>query len=103
MNLASRDYQEKRNFIRMKVETPVHINIGDCALKGMCHNLSGGGLLISTEETIPLGAEIQIAVTSAHGHNPMLQARAKVSRVLSQPGAIESKCFVGLEILNIIG
>lgn len=103
MNLANRDYQEKRSFIRMKVDTPISVTIGDGAtLTGTCHNLSGGGMLISVPEILPLGAELEVAVTSHHGHNPMLVASTKVIRVLSQPDTVAKPCYIGLEILNIL-
>lgn len=103
MNLASRDYQEKRNFIRMKVETPVQVTTAaGLQLEGMCHNLSGGGMLLSVPETLPLGTEIEVLVTSNHGHNPMLKARTTVSRVLAQPDTLAKPCLVGLSIVELL-
>ena len=103
MNLASRNYQEKRSFIRMKVDTPVTVTpTNGIPLTGICHNLSGGGMLIAVAEALPLGEELEVAVTSHHGHNPMLLARTRVIRVLSQPDTVAKPCFVGLEILEIM-
>ena len=103
MNLANRDYQEKRSFIRMKVETPVSVTTREGAsFNGMCHNLSGGGMLVSVPEALPLGKELEVAVTSYHGHNPMLKARTVVSRILAQPDTVAKPCFAGLEILEIL-
>lgn len=103
MNLASRAYQEKRSFIRMKVETPIDVIVeGRPDLKGICHNLSGGGMLISVPEILPLGTEVEVSVTSNHGHNPVLRARAVVSRVQAQPEAQSRPCHIGVEILSMI-
>ncbi len=103
MNLASRNYQEKRSFIRMKVETPISVQtVEGVTLSGTCHNISGGGMLISVSEALPLGTELEVAVTAHSGFAPMLIARTSVSRVMSQPNAQEQPCYAGLEILEIL-
>lgn len=110
MNLANRAYQEKRSFIRMRVDTPIEIKVdGRPALSGVCHNLSGGGMLVSISETLPLGTQLEVSVSSNHGHSPVLKALAQVSRVDSQPVEIEPElnldikpCHVGLEILSVL-
>lgn len=99
MNLANRSYEEKRSFIRMKVDTPVDVKLGhQQSWEGICHNLSGGGMLISVSEPLPLGAELEVTVSSHHGHSPMLKALTKVSRVQQEP-----QCYrVGLEIVSLL-
>lgn len=100
MNLASRDYQEKRSFIRMKVETPVAVQLHpEKHLQGTCHNLSGGGMLISLAEPLPLRQELEVTVSSNHGHNPMLRALTRVCRL---PETSDTRYFVGLEIVTLL-
>lgn len=100
MNLASRSYQEKRNYIRMKVETPIDLVLReDQSLQGICHNLSGGGMLISLSSPVPVGTELQATVSSNHGHNPMLTARVRVNRVESNPSQTYQ---LGLEIIRML-
>jgi hypothetical protein len=100
MNLANRSYEEKRNFIRMRVDTPVDVKLGQQRQwQGKCHNLSGGGMLISVPESLPLGVELEVTVSSHHGHNPMLKALTKVCRVNS---LTPQECRVGLEILTLL-
>lgn len=103
MELTNRDYHEKRNFIRMKVHTPVAIRAPHRALNnGICHNLSGGGLLISLTEALPLGTEVEVTICSRHGHNPMLRAQALVQRLhLDQDGG-SSTCQMGLRITHLL-
>lgn len=104
MTIPSRNYEEKRGFIRMKVETPVAVlceSLGT-ELKGVCRNLSGGGLLVELEATLPLATEVEICIQSQHGHSPMLKARAKVSRVYSRPGSEKKPCMLGLEIVEVL-
>lgn len=99
-----RNYEEKRGFIRMKVETPVTIRCASLGteLTGICRDLSGGGLLVELDATLPLATEVEICIQSQHGHNPMLTARAKVSRVYSRPGSETKPCMLGLEITEVL-
>jgi len=100
MNLASQDFHEKRNFIRMKVETPVEVTFGDKTVLGICHNLSGGGMYITSPDPLPMGNALEIAVSSSHGHHPVLRAAAKVSRLEGENTT--RPCHVGLEIIAVL-
>ncbi len=98
MNLASRDYREKRDFVRMKIETPVSVDIEQKApIQGICHNLSGGGMLISIPEALQLGDKLVVTVSSDGG--PMLKALTTVRRV-GRPSS--HACSHGLEIEEMI-
>ncbi len=100
MNVANRDYQEKRNFIRMKVDTPAKVVVlseGE-QLEGICRDLSGGGMSVELNTTLPVGTEVEISIESGHGHNPMLQAKAIVTRVIASPDTEAHPCLLGLEI-----
>lgn len=102
MNLASREYQEKRNFIRMKVETPfiAKLNLDEGRpIKGTCHNLSGGGMLVSLSEPLELGDKLEVTVSSGHSHSPMLKALTTVRRVDSSKN---QDCHLGLEIEEML-
>lgn len=104
MNFASRDYQEKRNFIRMKVDTPVDVQVlakGE-HFHGKCRDLSGGGLLVELPTALPVGTEAEVSIKSTHGHSPMLQARVRVSRVDAQPDSIAHPCMLGMIIEEVI-
>lgn len=103
MNLANRTYQEKRNFIRMRVDAPVTVTTSAGAqLQGTCLNLSGGGMFLSLPEILPVGETLEVALTSHHGHNPMFKARTEISRILAQPNTVSSPCHVGLRILEVL-
>lgn len=104
MITTSRNYEEKRGFIRMRIDTPVSISCKtlDTELKGVCRNLSGGGLLVELDATLPLATEVEICIRSQHGHSPMLKALARVMRVSSKPGSEKKPCMLGLEIVEIL-
>lgn len=95
-----RAQQEKRDFIRMKIDTPLRAQItGEgIAAEGLCHELSGGGMQLATEHYLAPGSEVEVTISSEHGHNPTLRARAHVVRTESE-GKLHR---VGLEILEIL-
>ncbi|UTA48987.1 PilZ domain-containing protein [Simiduia sp. 21SJ11W-1] len=100
MSLANRAYSEKRNFIRMRVDSPVAITLDDNqTLSGLCCDLSGGGMSVEVDRALPVGTEMTISLSSSHGHNPMLRAKARVARVLSGPN---ESCTLGLEIDELL-
>lgn len=103
MELTSRQYHEKRNFIRMKMETPIDVLTSQrSSTRGICHNLSGGGLLISMAEALPLGTEIEVTIRSKFGQNPMLRAEALVQRLHLDPELPSSRCQMGLQITRLL-
>ncbi|WP_185231839.1 PilZ domain-containing protein [Teredinibacter franksiae] len=104
MTLANRDYLEKRNFIRMKVDTPIDILLtrDHESLQGICRDLSGGGLLVEVPTALPIGTSAEVSIQSSHGHSPMLHARVRVSRVEAQPDTTARPCLLGMEIEEVL-
>ncbi|AFV00830.1 PilZ domain-containing protein [Simiduia agarivorans] len=101
MSLANRAYSEKRNFIRMRIDSPVEIHTSDDAeLQGFCSDLSGGGMAVEIDKALPVGTQLTISLSSSHGHSPMLRAKAHVARVHAGPN---ETCTLGLEIDELIG
>ncbi len=98
MNMSERNYTEKRNFIRMKVDTPVDLTTqgGDSrTVKAICKDLSGTGMLVEVDETLAIGTQLTVSITS--GKNPF-EADAEVSR--SRAGT-NGKYILGLKIKEI--
>ncbi|MFL0808778.1 MAG: PilZ domain-containing protein [Agarilytica sp.] len=104
MNSAMRDYQEKRNYIRMKIDAPVSVQLitNGSVENGVCRDLSGGGMMIEMNCVLPVGTVAEVTISSAHGHNPMLVAKAEVARVISQPESQAQPCLLGLNILEVL-
>ncbi|MFT5083228.1 MAG: c-di-GMP-binding flagellar brake protein YcgR [Lentisphaeria bacterium] len=104
MNSVNRDYSEKRNYIRMKVDAPVSIQIpsNNEVIEGTCRDLSGGGLLVEIKTALPVGTTAEVVICSGHGHSPMLKARAEVMRIISQPENNEKPCLLGMEIIEVL-
>lgn len=101
MSLASRAYSEKRNFIRMRIDSPVEIELttNHSNFTGVCTDLSGGGMSVEVNKALPIGTELTISLASSHGHNPMLRAKAHVARLSSGPN---ETCILGLEIDQLL-
>lgn len=101
MNSLDRSYDEKRNFIRMKVNTPAQITLENenKTHVGVCNDLSSGGMQLTTNELLPLNSELLITVASKHGHSPTLKARCRVARVEQGP---KDQCILGVEISELV-
>ncbi|MBX2809446.1 MAG: PilZ domain-containing protein [Cellvibrionaceae bacterium] len=101
MTRADQHYNEKRNFIRMQVDTPAQVSVEgeQTTCDGVCNDLSGGGMLLTIDRALPLNTELLVTVSSLYGHNPMLQARCRIARVESGPN---DSCLLGLEIHEIL-
>ena len=86
MTSTSQAYDEKRIFIRMKVDTPIIITLtGDDSnkeIEAICKDLSGDGMLVEINEQLPLGAEVAVRIKS--GKNPFT-ATGEVTRIKSAP------------------
>lgn len=78
------DHEEKRDFRRMNINCPVTLQLSDSGdtLSGHCHDLSGGGVLVSTDRIALPGQRFNLALS---GDNPLfssLKAEAEVVRML---------------------
>ncbi len=78
-----RDYSEKRDYIRMTIDCKVsYKEIGSDEFKtGSSKNLSGKGLLFSTDREIKIGTLLDIDVTASNDVTPPLAAIVEVVRV----------------------
>ncbi|MFH0975986.1 MAG: PilZ domain-containing protein [Spirochaetota bacterium] len=76
--------KEKRDFIRMEIQTEVICKIrgNNEEFKAICKNLSHTGIQLSTSKHIKEGSELDIAVKVSGGiEQPPLQAVLAVKRV----------------------
>ena len=79
----SRDYEEKRNFVRVKVTTPLLFTLNQYSEKyeGQCLDLSGSGLLIETTKKLLLGDQLHVTIPAARPHQTPFAAQVEVIRV----------------------
>jgi len=88
MILSERTYEEKRNFIRMKVDTMVTFCKADGGkerYEGRCRNLSGAGMLLETQKKLELGDRLRVTIPSEGPDFSPLDAIVEVVRVIPEP------------------
>lgn len=81
MALEHRAYDEKRNFIRMKINTPVQVQCGGERFTARCRDLSGSGILLQSDRELTLGTEVEIHIDQEGDNLLPFDASAQVVRV----------------------
>ncbi len=99
-NLYSRTWDEKRDFIRMRVDTEITLAVdnSDIKVNGYCRDLSGAGMLIEVEEELTAGSTCRTSLPSSNNAFPALDATVKVLRCTQID---ENKYQIGAEIVEI--
>lgn len=99
-NMYSRNWDEKRDFIRMKVDTQITLSLDDnnTTVEGYCRDLSGTGMLIEVDREVGEGTTCQTNLPSNNEAFPSLDAKIKVLRCIQLS---ENKYQLGTEILEI--
>lgn len=98
------DQQDKRNFLRMQVDSPVSIVVvgeGE-VISGICRDVSGDGMLVEVDAALPTDTELRVTLASSHGHAPVLRANARVTRVVELPDDASGVRRVGLQLTEIL-
>jgi len=92
---ASKDYDEKRNFIRMFVNAKV--NITDPKSGNIFHgvgiNLSGSGAMFTTDKAFDVGQKLTVDISSEQSQLAPLSAKFEVIRVTEDSDG--SYCIAG--------
>jgi hypothetical protein len=81
MSLNSRDYSEKRDFIRMQVTTDSQIHFNGQSFNATCLDLSSTGALIESDQALEVNSGIILSIKSGGGETLPLQAQATILRV----------------------
>lgn len=98
MSFTERTYEEKRNFIRMKIDTVVSFQRADSKerYEGICRNLSGAGMLLETDKKLKIGDRLMVTVPSEGPDFAPLDASVEVVRVDAIPNL--HKFMIGVVI-----
>lgn len=76
-----RDYSEKRDFHRMRVDSPVEItDAKGNQSTGKCRDLSGSGMQLQVDKFFEEGDEIMALIPPADEQFPPFEAQCKVLR-----------------------
>lgn len=96
---SRREYEEKRNFIRMKVDAQVEITpAGGSTINGVCRNLSGAGLLAETADPIALDTAVVVHIPAAGTKAPSFRAEGTVARL----DTLEKGFMLGINITKVL-
>lgn len=98
MSSIDRSYNEKRDFIRMRINSPVNIEHAGNHYQGICKDLSGAGMLVETDCSFDIGAKIQVSIEQRGENQLPFNASAEVSRVDTS----DNRFLVGLAIHQIL-
>jgi hypothetical protein len=83
MSAEHKDFEEKRNFIRMFVDAKVIITDPETGqtFTGESKNLSGNGVLFTCEQTFAVGKTLHLSISSEESQLRPLNAELEVIRV----------------------
>ena len=98
MNLANA-YEEKRNFIRMRVESPLTLTLGDQTIQCLCIDLSGIGMCIESPKALKLGDEAVAYLPSYQDKFSALNAVVRINREMKDGDLY----YYGAEIIELLG
>ena len=85
----SHDYDEKRTFYRMTLDSPMTFKVAgeEQAHHGVAKDLSAIGMLIVSEYDAPAGAAVEVSMSTENSLVPPLRARGEILRVKPLNGA----------------
>ncbi|AOE85869.1 PilZ domain-containing protein [Pseudomonas sp. TCU-HL1] len=98
MSLDDRNYSEKRDFIRMQVQTKAILEHAGRQYPALCLDLSSSGMQVEAEVDAAVGDRVRVLIPSEHSSLKGLEADAEVVRIGESP---DSGCILGLNILDI--
>jgi len=81
MSQISRDYSEKRDFIRMQVSTETKVHHNGQIYDATCIDLSSSGALLESEQSFEVNSAIVLSINSGGGETLALQAQATILRI----------------------
>lgn len=98
MSQSDRDYEEKRDYIRMRLETQVTLHHGGQAIPALCRDLSSTGMQLEAQSQAQAGDKVRVSIPSGHGSLKGLEAEAEVVRVTNQEGGRQ---ILGLAVISM--
>ncbi|SDI49787.1 PilZ domain-containing protein [Pseudomonas flavescens] len=98
MSQSDRDYEEKRDYIRMRLETQVTLHHGGQEIPALCLDLSSTGMQLEAQCNVQVGDKVRVWVPSGHGELKGLETEAEVVRVTEQEGGRQ---ILGLAVVSM--
>ena len=86
MSRTDRDYEEKRDFIRMRVEADVSLIHAGQVISAVCIDLSSSGMQVQAPRSFKVGDRLSVRIDSDHPALAGLKADTEVVWVTDQDG-----------------
>ena len=86
--MLSKDFKEKRDYIRMQINSPITIIYGpqDKKIQATCNDLSGTGMQITTDHKFEVGSSAKAHIAAAGPHHASLDAHIRFTRIGEKNG-----------------
>ncbi|QEY62470.1 PilZ domain-containing protein [Metapseudomonas lalkuanensis] len=98
MSLDDRNYSEKRDFIRMQVQTKAILEHAGQQYPALCLDLSSSGMQLEVDIALAVGDRIRVFIPSEHSALKGLEADAEVVRISA---GRNGRHTLGLAILDM--
>lgn len=98
MSLDDRNYSEKRDFIRMQLQSKAILEHAGQQYPALCLDLSSSGMQLEASVELAVGDRVRVLIPSEHNALKGLEADAEVVRVGESANGIRT---LGLAILGM--
>ncbi|MFV3405871.1 MULTISPECIES: PilZ domain-containing protein [Pseudomonas] len=94
--MSQRDYSEKRDFIRMRIDTEINLVHAGQVISATCIDLSSSGMQVSAPQRFQVGDQLDVHISSDIQALSGLHASTEVVWIADQPDGAQK---FGLRIL----
>jgi hypothetical protein len=98
MSQNDRDYSEKRDYIRMRVDAEITLIHAGQVVPAVCVDLSSSGMQVQARRSFKVGDTLSVRIDSEHAALTGLEAETEVVWVTEQDGGTQK---LGLTILTM--
>lgn len=98
MSLNDRSYEEKRDYIRMRVDADISLIHAGQIIPAVCIDLSSSGMQVQAPRTFSVGDKLSVRIDSDHAALKGLEAETEVVWVTDEA---DSGQKLGLTILTM--
>lgn len=98
MSLNDRSYEEKRDYIRMRVEADISLLYAGQVIPAVCIDLSSSGMQVQAPRTFKVGDKLSVRIDSDHAALKGLEAETEVVWVTDE---VDSGQKLGLTIIKM--
>jgi len=78
--LTGKNFDEKRDFMRMQINSTITLNHAGVEYQGICKDLSSTGMLVETDHEFDIGEELKVAIAPSNNSTAPFNAVVEVLR-----------------------